>query len=419
MVEKTKPTPEQVAQGKARAGGTSTSTQLVDKVSSNAKNTTPVPKNTGAKGTGLDGRPLGSPIYGGTTGSLPPQFAGGKPVPGQFMTKKTQYYKGAGMTYLQTLNNKARIEALRKLAQIPGAYNNEKDVPTASYLQSLAASQLVAVRPEDAAAVEKLMYISDTVGENIEDTINRFFRDPKIAKQTLDMSGLVGKKVSLTPADALRVELNQTMMDYLDVKADKELANQYADTINKLELKRGGGLTSLEREQLLFDFVQKKAQEVFKNDNKPDSLLLQKGAVGGAYNTLRKTYDAYGVTVDDKTVYQQAIAGVRSRTALENIIQKIGVQAQVAFPSLAKYFEQGLTTREALATHMGIYSKIYGVPENSIEISKMYPAFKDNQLMAPEEWQKYLYSLPEFKKTKLYQQRSFNDAAVLMKNFGF
>lgn len=419
MDEKTTPTPEQIAQGKARAGGTSTSTQLVDKVSSNAKNTTPVPKNTGAKGTGLDGRPLGSPIYGGETGSLPPQFAGGKPVPGQFITKKTQYYKGSGMTYLQTLNNKQRINVLAKLAQIPGAYSNEKDVPTSTYLQSLAASQLVAVRPEDAAAVEKLMYISDTVGENIEDTINRFYRDPKIAKQTLDMSGLVGKKVSLTPADALRVELNQTMMDYLDVKVDKELANKYVDTINTLELKRGGNLTSLEREQLLFDFVQKKAQEIFKGDKQPDSLLLQKGAVGGAYNALRKTYDAYGVTVDDKTLYQQAIAGVRSRTALENTIQKIGVQAQVAFPALAQYFQQGLTTKEALATYAGIYSKIYGVPENSVEISKMYPVFKGKELMSPEEWQKYLYTLPEFKKTKLYQQRSFNDATVLMNNFGF
>ncbi len=419
MAGQTKPTPEQIAQGQARAGGTSTSTQLVDKVSSNAKNAGGPPKNTGAKGTGLDGRPLGSPIYGGETGSLPPQTSTGRPVPGQFITKKTQYYKGAGMTYLQTLNNKQRIAVLSKLAQIPGAYSNEKDVPTSNYLQSLAASQLVAVRPEDAAAVEKLMYISDTVGENIEDTINRFYRDPKIAKQTLDMSGLVGKKVSLTPADALRVELNQTMMDYLDVKVDKELANKYVDTINTLELKRGGNLTSLEREQLLFDFVQKKAQEIFKGDKQPDSLLLQKGAVGGAYNVLRKTYDSYGVTVDDKTLYQQAIAGVRSRTALENIVQKIGVQAQVAFPALAQYFEQGLTTKEALATYAGIYSKIYGVPENSVEISKMYPVFKGKELMSPEEWQKYLYTLPEFKKTKLYQQRSFNDAAVLMKNFGF
>jgi hypothetical protein len=398
---------------------TKTSTELVDKASSEAKNAGGPPTNTGSSGKiGLDGRPIGSPIYGGTSGSLPPQTSTGRPVPGQFITKKTQYYKGAGMTFLQTLNNKQRIQVLEKLAQIPGAYSNEKDRPTLSYLKSLAASGMINVRPEDAAAVEKLMYISDSVGESIDDTIDRFFKDKNLAKQTLDISGLAGKKISLTPADALRVELNQSFLDYLDVKADKELANQYVDTVNKLELKRGGNITSLERQQLLLDFVQKKAMDIFKGDKQPDSLLLQRGALGGTYNVLRKTYDAYGVPVDDKTLYKQAIDGIRSRQALDNIIQKVGVQAQVAFPALAQYFQQGLTTKEALATYTGIYSKIYGVPENAVEISKMYPVFKGKELMSPEEWQKYLYSLPEFKNTKLYQQRSFSDAEVLMNNFG-
>lgn len=398
---------------------TKTSTELVDKASSEAKNAGGPPTNTGSGGKiGLDGRPIGSPIYGGTSGSLPPQTSTGRPVPGQFITKKTQYYKGAGMTFLQTLNNKQRIQVLEKLAQIPGAYSNEKDRPTLSYLKSLAASGMINVRPEDAAAVEKLMYISDSVGESIDDTIDRFFKDKNLAKQTLDISGLAGKKISLTPADALRVELNQSFLDYLDTKADKELANQYVDTVNKLELKRGGNITSLERQQLLLDFVQKKAMDIFKGDKQPDSLLLQKGALGGTFNVLRKTYDAYGVPVDDKTLYKQAIDGIRSRQALDNIIQKVGVQAQVAFPALAQYFQQGLTTKEALATYTGIYSKIYGVPENAVEISKMYPVFKGKELMSPEEWQKYLYSLPEFKNTKLYQQRSFSDAEVLMNNFG-
>jgi len=398
---------------------TKTSTELVDKASSEAKNAGGPPTNTGSSGKiGLDGRPIGSPIYGGTSGSLPPQTSTGRPVPGQFITKKTQYYKGAGMTFLQTLNNKQRIQVLEKLAQIPGAYSNEKDRPTLSYLKSLAASGMINVRPEDAAAVEKLMYISDSVGESIDDTIDRFFKDKNLAKQTLDISGLAGKKISLTPADALRVELNQSFLDYLDTKADKELANQYVDTVNKLELKRGGNITSLERQQLLLDFVQKKAMDIFKGDKQPDSLLLQKGALGGTFNVLRKTYDAYGVPVDDKTLYKQAIDGIRSRQALDNIIQKVGVQAQVAFPALAQYFQQGLTTKEALATYTGIYSKIYGVPENAVEISKMYPVFKGKELMSPEEWQKYLYSLPEFKNTKLYQQRSFSDAEVLMNNFG-
>ena len=394
---------------------TSTSSALADKASDAAKNTTPAPTGTTTKGVkyGLDGRPLGSPVYAGQA-----WFAPLKPGETVSQFKKTQYYKGAGMTYFQTLTNEKKIQLLAQLAQIPGAYSNKKDVPTVSYLKNLATSGFVTVRPEDVTALEKIMYQADTVGENVADTITRFFNNPKLAQQTLDASGLVGKKVSLTPADALRVELTQALSDFLDVGADKKLANEYVETINKLELKRGGNITQLERETLLLDFVRRKALDIFKDDKQPDSLLMQKGAVGGTFNVLRKTYDAYGVPVDDKTLYKQAIDGARSRTALENAIQKVAVQAQVAFPALAPYFQQGLTTKEALATYSGIYSKIYGVPENSIEISKMYPVFKGKELMSPEEWQKYLYSLPEFKNTKLYQQRSFNDAQVLMNNFG-
>ena len=394
---------------------TSSSSQLVDKASDEAKSTTPPPTGTTIpKGVkyGLDGRPIGSPVYAGQA-----WFAPLKPGETVSTFKKTQYYKGAGMTYFQTLTNQKKIELLAQLAQIPGAYSSPKDVPTASYLKNLATSGFVTVRPEDVTALEKIMYQADTVGENVADTITRFFNDPKLAQQTLNAAGLVGKKVSLTPADALRVEFTQAISDFLDDKADKKLADSYVDTINKLELKRGGNITQLERQTLLFDFVQKQAMEKFKDDKQPDSLLVQRGAVGGAYNTLRKTYDAYGVPVDDKTLYKQAIDGVRSRTALENAIQKVAVQAQVAFPALTQYFQQGLTTKEALATYIGIKSKIYGVPENAIQISEMYPVFKGKELMSPEEWQKYLYSLPEFKKTKTYQQRAFSDANALMRNF--
>lgn len=412
MVDKApKPTPSP-----SSGPRTSTSGELVDRVSGEAKSTTPPPSGSAPKGAkyGLDGRPIQSPIYAGQV-----WFAPLKPGETQTRFKKTQYYKGSGMAYLQTLTNKQRVEILGKLAQIPGAYSNPKDAPTQSYLQGLASSGLVAVREEDAAAVEKLMYISDTVGEDIQDTIARFYANPKLAAQTLDMSGYIkgAKKVNLTPAAALEVELSQALLDFLDLKADKKFLNNYVETINNLEIKRGGNLTSIERQQLLFDFVQKKAIDLFKDDKSPDTMLYQRGAVGGAYNVLRKAYYDYGIPAGEKDIYKQAIDGARSRQALENALQKISVQAQVAFPALTKYFEQGLTTRESLAAYSGIYSKIYGVPESSIEISKMFPVFKGKELMSPQEWEKYLYTLPEYKKTKLYEARTFDDASAMLRNF--
>jgi hypothetical protein len=145
--------------------------------------------------------------------------------------------------------------------------------------------------------------------------------------------------------------------------------------------------------------------------------LLQRGALGGSYNLLRKAYDAYGIPIDDKTVYKQAIGSIRSRQALENALQKVSVQAQVSYPALAQYFQQGLTTKEALATYIGIKAKLFEVPENSVKIDEMYPVFKGKELMTPQEWEDFLYTTPEFKKTRTYMAQRTSDAKTLIRNF--
>jgi hypothetical protein len=398
---------------------TETSTELVDKASSEAKNAGAPPTNTGSSGKlGLDGRPIGSPIYGGTSTSRPPETSTGRPVPGAFITKKTQYFKGAGMTFLQTLNNKQRIAILEKIAQIPGAYSNEKDRPTASYLQSLVASGMINVRPEDAAAVEKLMYISDTVGEDISDTINRFYADPKLAKQTLDISGLVGKKISLTPADALIVELQQSVLDYLDIKASKSEAESYAKKINDLEKKRKGPLTQLERQQLLLDEVQNKAKEVFKDGiDEADSLLMRKGALGGTYNALQQEYRDYGIPIDDKSLYKLAINSIRSKQALENNLSKVRLQAEVAMPAIKDYIKQGLSPKEALGTYVAAYSKFTGIPQNQVDLTRLAPVYSGDKVMPFNDWEKYLYTLPEAKDSPIVKEQKLNDSRVLIRNF--
>jgi hypothetical protein len=398
---------------------TETSTELVDKASSEAKTAGAPPTNTGSSGKiGLDGRPIGSPIYGGTSTSRPPETSTGRPVPGAFITKKTQYFKGAGMTFLQTLNNEQRIAILEKIAQIPGAYSNEKDRPTASYLQSLVVSGMINVRPEDAAAVEKLMYISDTVGEDISDTINRFYADPKLAKQTLDISGLVGKKISLTPADALIVELQQSVLDYLDIKASKKEAESYAKKINDLEKKRGGALTQLERQQLLLDEVQNKAKEVFKDGiDEADTLLMRKGALGGTYNVLQQEYRDYGIPIDDKSLYKLAINSIRSKQALENNLSKIKLQAEVAMPAIKDYIKQGLSPKEALGTYLAAYSRFTGVPQNQVDLTRLAPVYSGDKVMPFNDWEKYLYTLPEAKDSPIVKEQKLNDSRVLIRNF--
>lgn len=371
-----------------------------------------VTKGTGSSTRGLDGRPLGSPIVSAVEEWRIPLLPG-EPV----VTKYTQYFQGSGRTWFQTLKNQERAEYLGMLSQIPGLYSKGKALNAVNLKTLASGGTMIPLRPEDATAIEKVMLYADTVGTDVQQAIRYLYKTPDLARTYFDVSGLTAgsKKVRLTPDDILKLELNQTFQDFLDLKLDKDTAERYVDTINSLEVKRGGAITVAERQKVMLDLVQGKAREL--GNLAPDTLAMQKGALGGAFNALRKAYRDYGVTVDDKTIYKQAIQSIRSEQAFDNIVQKIQVQAQVSFPALEKYYAQGLSTREALSNYIGLKSKMYNVPEIDINIDEIYPALKGKELMSMDEWKKYLYTLPEFKNTDLYKQRQFSDAQALMRNF--
>lgn len=366
---------------------------------------------------GLTGVPVGTPVLKAQTASPGPK---GRLTRTRNIYAKTQYKSGDGMRTFATLNNQEKINLLTLLAQIPGLYSR-KNAPTQEYLLSISKGGIVAVRPEDAAALEAVMRYADTVGDDYKTSVAFLVQNPNIAQGFFDISGSkVGKQreISLTPADALGVELEQSILDYLDLKVSDKEKKAYAKRINDLEKKRGGALTSLERQQLLLDTVQDKARQVFKGDaESPDSLLMRRGALGGTYQLLKETYNDYGIELDDKTVYKQAINSIRSKQALENTLGKIRLQAEVVMPSLKSYIEQGLTPREALGSYISLKSKMYGIPENQIKITDLAPVYSGDKIMPYADWQKYLYTLPEFKNTQLYQQQRLGDAQALIKNF--
>lgn len=412
----TEPTAEQMAQGKARAGGqTSTSSQLVDKVSPDAKkNKDTVPKGTGKNG--LIGVPVGTEIVTGRTGSTPPTSATGRPVEGVPVVKKVQYAAGDGARFFLSKTNEEKAVILAKLREIPTAYPKGK-APTMEFINNALLQGNVPIREEDTKAIENIMRYADTIGESVTVSIEKLRANPTFAQQFFAIKTTAPKAPKLTPEATLNLEITQALNDYLDIKADKKTTKDFIDAVNNLEKKRGTYLSAAERQQLLLDTVQKKATEMFKGPAAPDSLMMQRGALGGAYNALRKSYDAYGIPVDDKTVYQQAVKSIRSRQALENEVQKVAIQAQVSFPALAEYFKQGLNTREALATYIGIKSNLFEQPENSIKVSDLYPVFKGKELMTPQEWEDYLYTTDEFKKSRRYATQRFNDAKTLIRNF--
>lgn len=371
-----------------------------------------VEKTTNPKGkTGLIGVPLGTKFVKGTTTRQGPK---GGPTKTIKTYGTVQYKRGDGYIAFANKNNEEKIQLLLRLASIPNLYPKGK-APTPEELLAIAPGKIIPITEDDAAALEKVMAAADTVGDDFETMLTNFEANPQLAIATFGAPK--GKKISLTPTDALAMEYEQSVLDYLDVKASKAEKNAYAKAVNEAERKRGGALSQLERQQLLVDSIQNKARQVFKGDATPDSDLLRRGALGETYTTLKNTYQDYGVLVDDKLVYKQAIQSLRSKQALDNIIGKIRLQSEVSMPAIKSYIQQGLSPREALGSYIGLYSKIFNVPETQVDLTKLAPVYSGDKVMPYNDWQKYLYSLPEFKNTKLYQEQQFSDARALVRNF--
>lgn len=386
------------------------------------KEATSVTQGDTSKVKGLTGVPIGTPIVIGEEVVSKP-----KPRTKTYydVNKKTygvtQYAPGDGAKVFGTLTNEQKVELLAKLAQIPGLYSR-KEAPTQEYLLKLAsAGGNIAVRKEDMDALENVMRYADTTGDNYGIAVDKLLANPAVAQGFFDLAGTktgAARKIALTPADALVVELQQSLLDYLDVKASKKEAQDYAKKINELEKKRKGPLTQLERQQLLLDTVQDKAKEVFKDGiDEADSLLMRKGALGGTYNALREEYRDYGIPIDDKSLYKLAINSIRSKQALENNLSKIRLQAEVAMPALKDYIQQGLSPKEALGTYVAAYSKFTGIPQNQVDLTRLAPVYSGDKVMPFNDWEKYLYTLPEAKNSPVVREQQLSDARALIRNF--
>lgn len=397
----------------------------------------PSPVNTGALGpsaaaqSAANTAPAGTGSSSGKSSLIPGVSLGTKILKGQ-ETKyveggrvqnvdiygTVQYYKGAGATVFATLNNQGKINLLAQLAQIPGVYSKGK-APTKEYLLRLAGSSQIALRQEDYDALENVMKYADTVGDDYQTSIKFLTNNQNIANSFFNApKSDAPKQVRVTPGEALSLELEQTALDYLDLKLTKEEKKKYVDKVNALEIKRGGALTSLERQLILTDTIQDKALELYKSEaNNPDSLLLERGALGSTYRLIRDNYAQYGLPLDDKSIYKQAVKSIRSKQALENIMGEIRLRAEVTMPALKDYIRQGLSPQKALSSYTSLYSKIYGVPQESVSLEKLAPVYSGDKLMPINEWQKYLYSLPEFRNTELYSKQRLDDTKTLVANF--
>lgn len=363
--------------------------------------------STGAK-TGLTGVPVGTPVRTGEGFKVP--FV--DPVA---TYQVTRYAAGDGFKAFTQLDNQQKINLLTKLAQIPGLYATGK-APTVALLNGMVATRMISARPEDIAAIEKVMFYSDTVGEDYNTSVNKFYNNPTLAKNIFDIKGM-GTKISVTPSEALYAEIDTKFQDFFNAKVDKDTAASYAKTIQAIETKRKGGLTAQEKQDILLKYVQDRASVIFADSMKePGSLLSQPGALGQSFRDIKAAYENNGIPVNDKILYKDSLSAIRSPQAYQNVIDSINMQASVIFPAIKDFILQGKKAKDVLSPYISVYSKIFGIPEDQVKMSEMYDVASGDKLVSLKDYNSSLYKKPEYKLTDDYKNKTTNDVQSLLRS---
>lgn len=367
---------------------------------------------TGTK-VGLDGRPVGSPIY---VGQTPGRYVGGVlelPVP---ITKQTQYTDTSAMDAFAGLSNRDKANLLAKLAQIPGIYQPGTQ-PTAQSIMAM--GNAIAPRKEDIAALTKVMTYSDKVGEDYQLSVDKFYVNKELAASFFSVPGKTGP--SLTPSAALISELNTQFMDVFNAGADKKVAAAYAKEVQQLEAKQGS-ISAQQREDIRLKYIQNAAATRYKTvmatpDTKDDA-LLQEGALGMVVNQIRSAYSNNGIPVNDAEIYKKAIQGVRSQQALANILNVTRQQAKALYPAFRDLIDQGAEVADLVSPYATVYSQIYDKPIAQLKPADFYEVAAGDKPISPAEYKKMLYAKPEFKDTETYKNTKQGALTAIVRAFG-
>lgn len=376
-----------------------------------AGNTVPV-GTTGTK-NGLDGRPIGSPIY---VGQTPGRYVGGQLEAPVVITKKTQYTDTSAMDAFAGLSNQDKANLLAKLAQIPGIYKPGTQ-PTAETL--IAMGNAIVPRKEDITALTKVMTYSDKVGEDYQLSVDKFYVNKTLAASFFSMPGTAP---SVTPSAALVSELNTQFMDVFNAGADKKISAAYAKEVQQLEAKQKGSISAQQREDIRLKYIQNAAATRYKTamatpDTKDDA-LLQQGALGMVVNQIRAAYANSGIPINDAEIYKKGIQGVRSEQALANILNVTRQQAKALFPAFRDLIDQGAEVSDLVAPYASVYSKIYDKPVSQLKPADFYEVAAGDKAMSPAEYKKMLYAKPEFKDTETYKNTKQGALTAIVKAFG-
>lgn len=399
--------PEKKVINPGNRGGAASTSQDVSAADKKAAQDVPKGTTTGGSRSkvGVTGVPVGTPIYGGQQEIR----EDGKLMGMGVAEGKTQYAVGDGMKTLLALDNPSRVQLLQTLAQIPGVYSKGK-APTPQQLLAMAQNQEIAIRPDDARALENVMKYADSIGITYEVAAERLYNQPTLAAGFYGVEPAKGRKQ--IAEKSLIAEIGDKFQNTFDVQVPNDIAKKYAAEVRAAYAKNPS-LSAQERENIMLNYLEDAAGSLVKEEG-----FQPRGVLGSYITQLRQEYYDNGLPMDEQKIYRMAVRSLRDPQELESNKQRVRQRAELVFPPLKEYIARGESVRDVLSPYMRLKASIFELNDTDINPSDMYDVMEGDKLKNINDYKMSLYQSPEYKKTNGYKQRLVSDTRGLLDYLG-
>lgn len=252
-----------------------------------------------------------------------------------------------------------------------------------------------------------------------------------VARRRADSSGdgtSSASYPSLTDQATAFFNIDTAFRDYLGVAATDKERKQYYKALSKLEASRPtrqvtrrsgsqtvqttiGGVTQEEKEDLLLQFVSRKAAGT--------NLESITGALGTGMQSIRSFANSMGVVLSDSDMRQLAVSAA-SGTPLDNINQRISTIAKAKFPGLTNYIDQGLRVKDIANQYIAEKADMLELNVNQIDLTDkdVYGALAGNQLESIGDFRRRMRENPIFQYTGRAREEMSGFVEETLQRFG-
>lgn len=369
------------------------------------------PANTAVSAKGsLSGIPIGTQIKSGVDKA----YQTGTGVSFTPTFSKVQYTTDSPYLIVAAKSNQDKANLLLQLAAVPGLYKSG-EAPTVEFIK--AQGKGISFRPEDYAALTKVMVHADTTGQDYSTSLITFVNNPGVAQQYFGATS--GRTINTSAKADLIAEFNSKTLDLFDTKIDAKTAAAYARDINSAEIRAGGGIGSDLKTEIFNKYVQKVAMERFKaaaaTPDEADNIALETGSLGTVIKKIRNAYADNGIPASEKQIYSKALNAIRTPQALENELNKLSTQAIAQFPAFKEQILAGTSVKELLSPYLEKYQTIYG---KTPKVADFYDVASGPTVKSVAQWEKEKWADPNIKTTKYYKDTIKSDLRTMAEAFG-